>query len=557
MGKLFAIEPTFGVSFGLPGGYPQAGGGYPLNPVGNNPIVNPYNGGGIPLGPISINPLVSFQKSKDKTKTKLWRPLVNLHITPNPYLFKGIKGIIKAHKAKGLFGHGWGHPEYLYGGGYGGGYGYPIGGYPSAVPVPYPVPIHGGGGGLGLGSGIGQPPIHHNHDHWHHYPTAHTSPFIAKPSYGYSSSSSSPYYAGSYGSGYSSSKPYSYGSGGGFSSFGGSGLGYGHAKGSSSYGPSVEYSPFYKLDKKGPLDLIMGAFAGSSGIKTPTGGGFGEGGLGNFFKQNAAPGIKKPGKVNEASGLTPEQESLLEALLKEEAEEEKRSQTKLRSGLQTSSDTNDNTKRPVGNVEFSDSNRNTNNGFTLSSPSSNSKTKFPDDSTNNNYNANFAGSSSSGGTNFSNDDRYRTGVPISFPDSRLPANAASMTTGDGSSDPYSQSPGSPSMVFPQEPRSIFSDSLSSTSNSNDQTSGTYHSFNNYNGDNNNDNTFHQQGSTVTFPLDSTSSTSSHLRMTREIRTQPPPPTATVDGRVLQGDDQVRRKKPTSHLLVCYLQKTLL
>lgn len=69
---------------------PQYGGGYPLNPFSANPAVNPYGnvigGGGINLGIISVNPLVSFQVTKNDEGEKVFKPFVNLHVTPNDFL---------------------------------------------------------------------------------------------------------------------------------------------------------------------------------------------------------------------------------------------------------------------------------------------------------------------------------------------------------------------------------------------------------------------------------------------------------------------------------------
>ena len=83
----YKVSPTFGVSFGLP----QGGGGYPLNPYGPNPALNPYGGsvgglGGVNLGLVSVNPLLSVQVTKDEFGDKIVKPLVNLHVTPNPGL---------------------------------------------------------------------------------------------------------------------------------------------------------------------------------------------------------------------------------------------------------------------------------------------------------------------------------------------------------------------------------------------------------------------------------------------------------------------------------------
>ncbi|XP_031348096.1 uncharacterized protein LOC116174331 isoform X1 [Photinus pyralis] len=81
------VKPTFGVSFGLPN---QGGGGYPLNPYGPYPLVNPYGntfgGGGINLGLVSVNPLLSIQVSKDDYGEKVVKPFVNLHVTPNDFV---------------------------------------------------------------------------------------------------------------------------------------------------------------------------------------------------------------------------------------------------------------------------------------------------------------------------------------------------------------------------------------------------------------------------------------------------------------------------------------
>lgn len=89
------MKPTFGISFGLPN---QGGGGYPINPYGPNPHVNPYGGSiggqGINLGLVSVNPLISLQVTKDDYGEKVLKPFVNLHVTPNNYLL---------HKFEGLF----------------------------------------------------------------------------------------------------------------------------------------------------------------------------------------------------------------------------------------------------------------------------------------------------------------------------------------------------------------------------------------------------------------------------------------------------------------------
>lgn len=96
------MVPTFGVSFGLP--YPSnAYGGYPLNPLGNGaPAQNPYFGSlspnGLNLGLVNVNPLVSFQIAKNEFGEKLFKPLVNLHVTPNANIIQKVGDILKKKK---------------------------------------------------------------------------------------------------------------------------------------------------------------------------------------------------------------------------------------------------------------------------------------------------------------------------------------------------------------------------------------------------------------------------------------------------------------------------
>jgi len=78
------LQPTVGVSFGLP----QAGpgyGGYQQNPVGTGGAVNPYYTGaqGIEVGAVNLNPLFSFQAGTKEDGSVALKPLVNLHLTPN------------------------------------------------------------------------------------------------------------------------------------------------------------------------------------------------------------------------------------------------------------------------------------------------------------------------------------------------------------------------------------------------------------------------------------------------------------------------------------------
>lgn len=108
------------MSFGLPhSGY----GGYPLNPYGPNPIVNPYGssigGGGLNLGLINVDPLVSVQVTKNDYGEKVIKPLVNLHVTPNDKLVHKV-GSYLSYKKQLLF-----NKPGLFGGGFGGHGGYP------------------------------------------------------------------------------------------------------------------------------------------------------------------------------------------------------------------------------------------------------------------------------------------------------------------------------------------------------------------------------------------------------------------------------------------------
>ena len=80
------MQPTFGVSFGLP----QPSSGYPINPYNSNPLHNPYgpalNGGGLNLGLVSVNPLLAVQVTKNDYGEKIVKPFVNLHVTPNEHV---------------------------------------------------------------------------------------------------------------------------------------------------------------------------------------------------------------------------------------------------------------------------------------------------------------------------------------------------------------------------------------------------------------------------------------------------------------------------------------
>jgi hypothetical protein len=299
-----------GVSFGLPGGY---GGAYPLNPLGGpNPVVNPYQDG-IPFGPININPLVSFQKGKDKHKTKIFRPLVNLHITPNIKLLRGIKGFFgkgnnnNGYGGGGGGGGGWGWaPEYNYGN-----YQYypqaPASGWgqtqsiPIAVPYPVPVPVPSS-------------PVEHHHDHYHAY---------SKPSTSYVSS----YPVTS--SGIISGPGWGSGSAVVSSGYGVSSSGYGSGYGSGGYGSggyssSGPISPYYKYDKIGASSSNWKPGSSTSVPLSNSGGGFLSGitnflsGSGGGAGSSGGEYSTSSGNKNQASGLTPSEESLLNTLLKEE-----------------------------------------------------------------------------------------------------------------------------------------------------------------------------------------------------------------------------------------------
>lgn len=95
------VVPTFGVSFGLP--YPTNGGiGYPINPFGGAPAVNQNFGSlspnGLNLGLVNVNPLVSFQVAKNELGEKLFKPLVNLHVTPNANIIQKVGDLWKSKK---------------------------------------------------------------------------------------------------------------------------------------------------------------------------------------------------------------------------------------------------------------------------------------------------------------------------------------------------------------------------------------------------------------------------------------------------------------------------
>lgn len=73
-----------------------------MNPYGGYPAQNPYFGSispnGLNLGLVNVNPLVSFQLSKNEYGEKLFKPLVNLHVTPNEHLIHKVGDLFKAKK---------------------------------------------------------------------------------------------------------------------------------------------------------------------------------------------------------------------------------------------------------------------------------------------------------------------------------------------------------------------------------------------------------------------------------------------------------------------------
>ena len=86
------VQPLIGVSFGLPG---NSFGSYPLNPLSPTPLVNPYVGGlgnGVNLGDVNVNPLLSLQFGKNDLGNKVFKPLLNFHVTPTVEKLAQLKG---------------------------------------------------------------------------------------------------------------------------------------------------------------------------------------------------------------------------------------------------------------------------------------------------------------------------------------------------------------------------------------------------------------------------------------------------------------------------------
>lgn len=78
------LQPTVGVSFGLPNNQQQNYAGQSQNFLGSGPGVNPYPAqSGISVGAVDISPLVSFQATTNDDGEIVNKPLINLHVTPN------------------------------------------------------------------------------------------------------------------------------------------------------------------------------------------------------------------------------------------------------------------------------------------------------------------------------------------------------------------------------------------------------------------------------------------------------------------------------------------
>lgn len=88
---------------------PYPSGGYPFNTFnGGSPAQNPYFGSispnGLNLGLVNVNPLVSFQFAKNEYGEKTFKPLVNLHVTPNENIISKVGALFKAKKFGGFGG---------------------------------------------------------------------------------------------------------------------------------------------------------------------------------------------------------------------------------------------------------------------------------------------------------------------------------------------------------------------------------------------------------------------------------------------------------------------
>lgn len=134
---------------------PYPTGGYPFNAInGGSPAQNPYFGSispnGLSLGLVNVNPLVSFQFAKNEFGEKTFKPLVNLHVTPNENLIHKVTNLFKAKK---------------YGNNYGGTYG-------PGYNQHYHTHNH---------YEHGNEPIYHHQPHYEHAPHYESGPHFSGP----------------------------------------------------------------------------------------------------------------------------------------------------------------------------------------------------------------------------------------------------------------------------------------------------------------------------------------------------------------------------------------
>lgn len=92
------MQPTFGVSFGLPPGTPNTVSNlHPYNPQ-LFPFGRAIQGGGINLGIATVNPLLSIQISKNEDGEKVISPLVHFHVTPSQHKINAINQLFDDKK---------------------------------------------------------------------------------------------------------------------------------------------------------------------------------------------------------------------------------------------------------------------------------------------------------------------------------------------------------------------------------------------------------------------------------------------------------------------------
>lgn len=259
------VEPQFGVSFGLP--YPS--GAYPFNAInGGHPAQNPYFGSispnGLNLGLVNVNPLVSFQFAKNDYGEKVFKPLVNLHVTPNENIINKVGALFKAKK-QGLYGGQGGYGGYGQSAAYAGSYNQH---YHTHTHIPAPPSVY-------------HP--HHFEGSQYSHGDFHSSSPTGAGHYGFSGHGGSPY--GITGSGGS---PYGI-TGSGGSPYGITGSGGGHygATGSGGFGLS---SPggFGGLESHGGPGGFggPGGYGGLEGHGSPSG--FGLSGPGGYYREGSS-----------------------------------------------------------------------------------------------------------------------------------------------------------------------------------------------------------------------------------------------------------------------------